>query len=226
MLHRLIRVSIHLACVGIIFIGFTITISCSSDDTVPPDTAITSSPDNPSNTSDANFVFECDEDTCTFECRMDSEEWDACTSPEAVTGMVDGAHIFSVRAIDGAGNIDENPAQFEWTIDTIPPDTTINTGPAHPILADEVVFEFESDEDGITFECRLNSAEWEPCTSPVSFSDLGYGNFTFEVRSVDHVGNADSDPAQWTWGFYPEVEKIASGVWHSCEILPEGTLYC
>jgi hypothetical protein len=52
----------------------------------------------------------------TFECRLDGGAWAACASPETVTGLVPGAHVFEVRAVDPAGNADAAPAAYAWTV--------------------------------------------------------------------------------------------------------------
>ena len=94
-------------------------------DTTPPDTTITAQPPDPSNSADASFSFTSNETGSTFECQLDSGGFSACTSPKAYTGLADGAHTFEVRAKDGAGNTDPSPASYDWTIDTVAPNTTI-----------------------------------------------------------------------------------------------------
>ena len=34
---------------------------------------------------------------------------------------------FTVAAVDGVGNVDPTPASLTWTVDTTPPDTTIDS---------------------------------------------------------------------------------------------------
>lgn len=92
-------------------------------DTLPPQTTITGNPTDPSNAS-ASFSFGSNEEQSTFECRLDSGNFSACTSPQSYSGLSNGAHTFAVRAIDQVGNIDPTPANFAWTIDVSAPTVT------------------------------------------------------------------------------------------------------
>jgi hypothetical protein len=51
-----------------------------------------------------------------------------------------------------------------------------------------------------SFICRLDSgaAGWAPCTSPVSYTSLGEGHHTFQVRALDASGD-ESPPATFEW---------------------------
>lgn len=81
-------------------------------DTTPPNTTITSAP-TVGVLGSATFEFTATEGG-TFECRMDSGAWTACTSPKSYTGLSFGQHVFEVRAIDAAGNVDPTPARHEF----------------------------------------------------------------------------------------------------------------
>ena len=55
-----------------------------------------------------------------YSCRLDAGAWADCTSPEALTGLADGTHVFAVATEDAAGN--RGPvASRTWTVDTAPP---------------------------------------------------------------------------------------------------------
>ena len=83
-------------------------------DTAAPVVTITGAPPNPSTVTNATFQFSS-EVSATFECRLDSGAWAACTSPKSYTGLSGGPHTFEVRATDAAGNT--GPADSHtWTI--------------------------------------------------------------------------------------------------------------
>jgi len=182
--------------------SWTWVIDTTPPDTTPPDTTIDIGPTNPSNSADAEFTFSADEPS-TFECRLDSGAWAACTTPKNYTGLADGSHTFEVRATDAANNTDLSPASWTWLVDTTPPDTTppnttIDTSPPDPSNSADAEFTFSADEPS-TFECRLDSGTWAACTTPKNYTGLADGSHTFEVRATDAANNTDPTPASWTW---------------------------
>ena len=104
-----------------------------------------------------------------------------------------------MRATDVAGNTDASPAQFTWTVDTTPPNTSIGSTPNDPTNATGATFTFSSTQGGSTFECELDGGGFSSCTSPKSYSGLADGSHTFDVRATDQAGNTDASPAQFTW---------------------------
>ena len=168
-------------------------------DATAPDTTITASPPAVTNSTGASFSFTSTEAGSTFECKLDSGSFVACTSPQSYNALAAGSHTFQVRAIDPAGNVDPTPASFTWTIDTTAPDTTITTNP--PALSKSHVgeFTFTSTEAGSTFECTLDGSPWASCTSPKTYIALNSGSHTFQVRATDPAGNTDPTPASYTW---------------------------
>jgi hypothetical protein len=168
-------------------------------DTIPPDTTISSGPSGLTKQSSASFAFTSSEDGSTFECRLDSGAWGACSSPKSYSALADGAHTFAVRATDEAGNVDDSPASRSWTIDTTQPATSITSGPSGTVDETSASFAFTSSESGSSFECRLDAGAWGSCTSPKAYSSLADGSHTFRVRATDAAGNTDGTAATRTW---------------------------
>ncbi len=140
------------------------------------------------------------EEPISFECRLDSGSFTACSSPRTTSTLADGPHTFEVRATDAAGNIDPTPASRSFTVDTTvpdetPPDTTIDSGPEGLTSDPTPSFSFSSSEEGSSFECRLDSGSFSACTSPLTTAMLSDGPHTLEVRATDAAGNLDPTPA-------------------------------
>jgi large repetitive protein len=174
--------------------GYTWTV-----DTIPPETTIQSRPDDPTRSTAATFQFSTDEPGSTFQCSLDAAPFAACTSPAGYDGLEGGAHRFEVRATDQAGNLEPDPARYEWAVDVTPPETTIESGPDDPTGSTAATFSFSADESGSTFECALDRAPFEPCATPVEYSGLAHGEHRFEVRAIDRVGNVEPEPAIYEW---------------------------
>lgn len=145
----------------------------------------------------ATFRFSSTDPTATFQCRIDSEAAQPCQSPYVRT-LADGLHNFSVRAVIN-GNSDDTPAEHVWTIDTVPPNTMLVSGP--PIADNSVMvqFVFRSNEDNTAFDCSLDNAGFLPCVSNTMFGPIGDGIHMFVVRARDRAGNIDASPPGYSW---------------------------
>jgi hypothetical protein len=178
-------------------------------DTTPPGTSISSGPSATTTSTSASFAFTATQAGSTFECKLDAGAYAACTSPKAYSDLGVGAHTFSVRATDPAGNTDATPATRTWTIapaDVTPPDTTITSGPDATTLSRDASFAFTASDAGATFECKLDASSFAPCSSPKQYSGLSTGAHTFSVRASDAAGNADATPAAQTWTIAPDED--------------------
>jgi hypothetical protein len=93
-------------------------------DTTAPDTVITSGPTTTARSKSASFGFSSSEAGAMFQCRLDSGEWSACSSPSDYASLGQGGHTFEVAATDAAGNRDASPATRTWNVDSIAPTVT------------------------------------------------------------------------------------------------------
>ena len=166
-------------------------------DTVVPDTTISAGP-RKFGTAVATFEFTSNEKDAMLECRLDGERFTTCVSPKTYTGLAKGRHTFRVRAVDGAGNADPTPARREWQVDTRAPSTDLTDSPGDFAQGD-ARFKFTSNEKKSTFECKLDGAKFEACSSPKAYAGLQDGEHRFRVRAVDQAGNLDSSPASRKW---------------------------
>ncbi|MCP5008224.1 MAG: HYR domain-containing protein [Planctomycetes bacterium] len=107
------------------------TFTVSVVDTTPPDTIITEAKDGSSSRGEtltcggrtrsttASFFFEGNDtvdDACTFECKLDEDQWQPCSSPQNFLYLTDGVHTVEIRAIDTSGNKDPTPASCAFFV--------------------------------------------------------------------------------------------------------------
>jgi hypothetical protein len=91
-------------------------------ETTLPDTVIESGPEKTVAAKDANFVFSASGNASGFECHLDRQKWQPCSSPITFPGLPDGKHSFEVRALGTGGRPDPTPARRDWIIDTTGPE--------------------------------------------------------------------------------------------------------
>jgi hypothetical protein len=182
------------------------------------------------NSGSITFEGTDDIDVAGFECaiignennnkEIQAPEFKSCDSPYEYSGLFNGVYTFYVRAIDLAGNVDEGPAEFTWTIDneyvdpnadTTAPDTIItNTidGNESTIISGDstkstsISFAYEgSDDVGVaSYECSIDGSDFVECdANPQEYTKLTASEHTFAVRSIDAIGNTDESPAEFTW---------------------------
>jgi hypothetical protein len=166
-------------------------------DTVAPQATITSGPSGLTNDSTPTFGFSS-EAGASFQCRVDTAAFAACSSPHTTGALSDGAHTFEVRVTDAAGNTGA-AASRAFTVDTAAPQTTISSAPPATTTSTSASFGFSSNDSGAIFECSLDGAAFAACTSPRAYSGLAVGTHQFSVRARDAAGNLDATPATYSW---------------------------
>ncbi|HET7417928.1 MAG TPA: Vps62-related protein [Solirubrobacterales bacterium] len=80
-----------------------------------PDTSITEGTYSTTASTSAGFRLAA-EFGATFECRLDSGAWQACSTYPRYANLAAGPHHFEARAVEG-GIADPTPAQRDWTVD-------------------------------------------------------------------------------------------------------------
>jgi hypothetical protein len=194
-------------------------------DTVPPTSTIDSATDgnkstvtNAGTTKSTSMTFAFSgNDTggigiAHFVCSTDNSNFVTCTSPFTLpNSLKDGAHTFRILSEDKAGNRGSPPASFNWTVDTVPPTTSITStmdGNRNTVSAGgnttstSMTFGFSGTDRGTGvnhFECSVDGTSFTTCTSPVQFNNLSDGSHTLEVRTEDNVANIDASPASFAW---------------------------
>ena len=138
-----------------------------------------------------------------------------------VTPLIEGSGIYNFRVATGSGDgVDFESSEAaahrpELVIKTMPPpppdgtppETTIESGPAEVESSRSAAFAFSTDENGSTFECRLDLGAYKPCTSPKGYAGLADGAHRLDIRAVDLAGDRDPTPAvrHWTVDTVPQT---------------------
>jgi hypothetical protein len=95
--------------------SFTVA-SAGPPDQAPPVTTITDGPSGITLDATPTFAFTSDEPNSMFACQVDQSLPAPCTSPYTTEPLAAGFHVFSVYAIDAAGNRDATPATRDFTV--------------------------------------------------------------------------------------------------------------
>ncbi|MFL5346513.1 MAG: kelch repeat-containing protein [Hyalangium sp.] len=191
--------------------GFS-SIPATSTEVAGPYTTISAGPAQSDNQTTASFTF-TSESGASFECSLDGAPFSACTSPQAYSGLAEGLHTFQVQARDAAGNLDPAPTQYSWRIDLTAPETDLIAAPLSITNRTMAAFAFNSNEPGGSFECSVDAAPFNPCTSPQVYPSLAEGSHTFQVRGRDSAGNLGQKLASHAWSISraaPQTNIIAA----------------
>lgn len=154
-----------------------------------PDTTITSPKPTKTRNRTPIVTFSATPSTgSTFECQVDYAGFAPCASPYTIPALNDGAHVFSVRAVNG-GTPDPSPEQYGFTVDTTPPTVTITSPTEGQVLTEDQLTVSYTTESGAVSYCRVDSTPLLSCTSPITFAGLADGAHTFTMFSRDALGN-------------------------------------
>lgn len=133
-----------------------------------------------------------------YQCAIDGGSFSTCTSPKALSGLADGTHTFSVRAINSAG--DPGPqTDRTWTVDTTPPVAPGVTGAPSGTVATGAATLTLTGELGATFKCSVDGGSYVTCASPLSLTGLADGHHTVSVKQVDAAGNVGTLVTTRSW---------------------------
>ena len=171
-------------------------------DTAAPQTQVDSGPQGTTNDPTPTFGFSATGGAQSYECRFDSAAFGPCSGPgdtHTASPLSDGVHTFEVRATDSAQNTDQTPASRSFTVDTVAPQTQVDSGPQGPTSDSTPTFGFSATGGAQSYECRFDSASFGTCSGPgdthTAPSPLTDGAHLFEVRATDSAQNTDLTPA-------------------------------
>jgi len=158
--------------------------------------------DGPSGTVDSRggeIEFDSSATGATFECQLDDDAWQTCTSPFDVTDLPDGEHTLRARVTAG-GLTNPDVREATWTVDAYPK-VTLDSGPAPTTNQTSAAFDFHLGQDGATVtptaECQIDDLAWVPCAGTIAYDDVDDGLHTFRVRGTDAFGKQAVADITW-----------------------------
>jgi hypothetical protein len=193
---------------GAIAGGWSMQIQTTIPDNAAPETTIEAGPTGVIRSSSTSIAFSANEDA-TFQCSLDLAAFAPCSSPKAYSTLSEGQHVINVQATDPSANVEPAPATASFTVDTIAPQTTIDSGPVGTIGDSTASFSFSANE-AVSFECKLDTAAFAACASPQGYAGLADGQHTFQLRATDTAGNVDRTASSRTFTVGDTGQPIAT----------------
>jgi len=88
----------------------------AASDRKPPRTRMLKQPRKVRAGRAASFSFTANEPGSSFQCSLDRAKFEPCASPQRYRIRKPGKHLFRVRAIDAAGNVDRTPVRRRFEV--------------------------------------------------------------------------------------------------------------
>jgi hypothetical protein len=159
----------------------------------------------------ATFGFTADDSTGGYssgvhhlEYQLEGGAFTAASNPLTLSGLADGTHTLTVRAVDNAGNV--GPAASKtWQVDATGPVAQLTATPP-PVSGGSATFTFSASDPVVAsvssgvarIEYRLDGGSFLAAPGPVNLTNLANGNHTVTVRAVDAAGNVGAG-IDFTW---------------------------
>ena len=129
-----------------------------------------------------------------FSYRVDKGLWSPWSTKRfaVVKGLLEGAHIFEVRALDSDSNLEPTPAKMIFQVDSVPPTVALSgtvRGAAATFVAE--VRDFQSKPEEIQIAYRLDDSSWSEyqASKTISLARLADGTHALSVKAIDAAGN-------------------------------------
>jgi hypothetical protein len=123
--------------------------------------------------------------------------WDGSYTINVVEPLSSGAYDAAVQATDLAGNVGTPSSALAFLVDTVAPEMTLGARPRDRSGDATPGFSFWASEPGVSYECSLSAGtpSFSACASPLTYSTLADGRYTFAVWGTDRAGNTGSREA-------------------------------
>jgi len=162
-----------------------------SVDTIPPSLTITAGPGS-GTTSGPRVTFSFTVSDGTVSCSLDGAPFTACASPISYS-LPAGAHTFTVRAVDGAGNVASQARS--WTVACSAPDTV---GAAALLHLDETTGQTLANAVAGGAPATLGDTTMVEVADPAFAPGRFAGGLAFTAAESDHVAWPVALPAMST----------------------------
>ncbi|UCE80633.1 MAG: carboxypeptidase regulatory-like domain-containing protein [Methanobacteriota archaeon] len=146
------------------------------------------------NTDSVTVTWTVSDQDATVEVKLDDGAWQpAIGSMMVFSDLADGEHTVTVHATDDASN--EGSDSVTFTVDTTPPDVSIESPEDDAIIASSSVdVSWSVSTDAETTEYSVDGGAWQAVDgTSVTVSSLTDGEHTISIRATDIVGNEASD---------------------------------
>jgi hypothetical protein len=168
------------------------------EDIAAPETTVTAGPARLSRVKSPTFDFTADQDSpgAGFHCKLDDQPAEPCQSPKQYFAVPNGRHRFQVFATDPSLHSDPTPAEWTWTIDTVPPRITST----YPQVTNRATDTITYDNGGaVAMSCSLDHQPVSNCPlAGYPVAGLADGHHTLELTGTDLAGNKGSALIEWT----------------------------
>jgi hypothetical protein len=165
-------------------------------------------------TNSFRFSMTANEPVSQFNCSLDGAAFSSCSAVTVESGLSQGTHVFTARAIDLAGNAELSGASVQVTVLQAISTSITGESPANsPNNSTTIGFSFAADQAGASFNCSLDGASASACGgASINYSGLAEGAHTFHVWAVDKFGLVDPVGASYSWtvDLTPPVTTLAS----------------
>ncbi len=192
-------------------------------DTVGPIVTIVSGPKKITNQKNATLVYTINDGVGSgvgsLNCTIDGvaiSNCDSVTLKKDFINLPDGSRIFTIQAIDKAGN-KSNVAKHDWLIDSVLPTLVFTMKPGNLYSTKNIKFSFEAKDEGSGVEaikCKIDNGTLKVCTTS-DFYTLDDNKHSFYAVAYDFAGNeslplthdlqVDSNPPTVTITDHPNV---------------------
>ncbi|MCX6388641.1 MAG: hypothetical protein NTX07_07930, partial [Solirubrobacterales bacterium] len=187
-----------------VFVGGALTVGNVITAVAPPTVASPSITDGPaegslSKLNSASFTFSSATSGAAYQCQLDQQTPESCTSPKSYSSLSDGEHAFKVYATKSAYN-DSGTVTRTWTVDTTSPAAPALSGAPSSMTNQSGASIGLSGEASATFTCSVDGGSYGACgSSPKVLSSLADGVHSLAVKQTDLAGNTSiAATSSWT----------------------------